>query len=180
MRSESVYALEVQKRTTMPNTLDYTSVAPEIMRPFMETAALLQKSGLEENLLCLVELRASQLNGCAFCLALHMREGQALGESSDRLSGVAAWHDAPWYSARERLALEWTEALTRVANGRPPEDLLSRLREHFNDKEIVYLTLAVTLINTYNRFNVAFGTSPARAEEVFKMLQQQRRVPVHA
>lgn len=163
----------------MDAKLDYTTVAPEIMRPFMETAGLLGKSGLQENLLTLVELRASQLNGCAFCLALHMREGQALGESSDRLSGVAAWHDAPWYSARERLALEWTEALTRVADARPSEDLLPRLREHFSDKEIVYLTLAVTLINSYNRFNVAFGTSPAHAEEVFQMLHRQR-TPVHA
>ncbi|MGH7738048.1 MAG: carboxymuconolactone decarboxylase family protein [Candidatus Tyrphobacter sp.] len=157
----------------MEAKLNYTTVVPEIMHPFMETSALLAKSGLERNLLNLVELRASQINGCAFCLALHMREGQALGESSDRLSGVAAWHDAPWYGARERLALEWTEALTRLSNGRPPDDLLARLREQFDDREIVYLTLAVTLINSYNRFNVAFGTSPEGADAVFRMIHPQ-------
>lgn len=163
----------------MDAKLDAMAVAPEVMRPFNEIGGLVLKSGLERNLLTLVELRASQLNGCAFCLALHMREGRALGESSDRLSGVAAWHDAPWYSARERLALEWTEALTRLADGRPPEDLLPRLREHFNDREIVYLTLAITLINSYNRFNVAFGTSPEGAEAVFNMLRRQAE-PAHA
>lgn len=163
----------------MSTKLEFTSVAPEVTRSLFEGSALLEKSGLEPALLTLMQLRASQLNRCAFCLALHMREGEALGESSDRLSGVAAWHDAPWYSERERIALEWTEALTQLAAAQPPTDLLGRMKAHFNEREIVYLTLAVTMINTYNRFNVAFGTSPAGADAVFKMLHP-RAVPAHA
>jgi AhpD family alkylhydroperoxidase len=154
----------------MSERINFQSVAPEVARPLFETGKLLEKSGLEPNLLTLVELRASQINGCAFCLALHMREGQAEGESIDRLVGIAAWHEAPWYSERERLALEWTEALTRVAIERPREGLLARMREHFSDRELVYLTLAITLINSYNRFNVGFGTSPELADAVFKQL----------
>jgi AhpD family alkylhydroperoxidase len=154
----------------MSAPIDYSSLAPEAVRPLYEAGKLLAKSGLEQNLLVLVELRASQINRCAFCLALHMREGQALGESIDRLTGVGAWREASWYSARERVAIEWTEALTEVARKQPDDDLLARVREQFNEREIVYLTLAVTLINSWNRFNVAFGTPPERAEEVFKML----------
>jgi alkylhydroperoxidase family enzyme len=108
-----------------------------------------------------------------------MREGQALGESSDRLSGVAAWRDAPWYSERERLALEWTEALTQLASQQPPSGLLERMKEQYNEREIVYLTLAVTTINTFNRFNIAFGTSPADADAVFKMIHPEA-APAHA
>lgn len=155
------------------------SVAPEVVRPLYDAAKLLAQSGLEHNLLVLVELRASQLNRCAFCLALHMREGQALGESSDRLCGLPAWREAPWYSARERAALEWTEALTLVADEYPSGDLLARMKEHFSEREIVYLTLAVNSINSWNRLNVAFGTSPERADAVFKMLHPDA-APAHA
>ncbi|MDQ6931161.1 MAG: carboxymuconolactone decarboxylase family protein [Candidatus Eremiobacteraeota bacterium] len=157
----------------MSTKINFTSAAPEVARSLFEAGALLAKSGLEPSLLTLVELRASQINRCAFCLALHMREGQALGESSDRLSGIAAWRDAPWYSERERAALEWTEALTQLAAQHPPSDLLGRMKAHYTEREIVYLTLAVTTINSYNRFNVAFGTSPADADAVFKMLHRE-------
>jgi len=139
----------------------------------METGSLVAKSGLEPNLITLVVLRASQMNRCAFCIALHMREGQAQGESSDRLSGVAAWRDAPWYNERERLALEWTEALTQLVGQHPPSGLLERMKEHYDERELVYLTLAVSSINTFNRFNVAFGTSPADADAVFKMMHSK-------
>lgn len=150
--------------------IDYVSVAPEVSRPLYEQGKLLAQSGLEPTLLGLVELRASQLNGCAFCLALHVREAQALGESIDRLAGLSAWREAPWYTARERAALEWTEALTLVAREHPEADIVARMREHFSDREIVYLTLAVSTINTWNRFNIAFGTPAERADEVFEML----------
>jgi AhpD family alkylhydroperoxidase len=154
----------------MSTTLDYQSVAPDVLRPLYEANKVLAKSGLESNLLALIELRASQLNGCAFCLALHTRELQALGESSDRISGLPAWRETPWYTERERAALEWTEALTLMANQHPHADLLRRTKEQFSEIEIVHLTLAINTINSWNRFNVAFGTSPERAETVFKML----------
>ena len=153
----------------MPEKLNYLSIAPEVARPLYESSKLLANSGLERGLLTLVEIRASQLNGCAFCLALHRREGEAAGESADRLYGLAAWHDAPWYSDRERAALEWTEALTQIAKERPAETLFDRMKEHFTEREIVYLTLAINTIGSWNRFNVAFGTSAARAEDLFDM-----------
>jgi AhpD family alkylhydroperoxidase len=155
------------------------SVAPEIVRALHDGAKLLSKSGLEPSLRVLIELRASQLNRCAFCLALHMREGQALKESSDRLNGLAAWREAPWYSGRERAALEWTEALTQLSDGYPDGELLARMRQQFNDREIVYLTLAINNINSWNRLNVAFGTSPERADAVFQMLHSEAS-PVRA
>ncbi len=154
----------------MSTTLDYLSVAPDVVRPLYDANKILAKSGLEPNLLTLIELRASQINGCAFCLALHTREAQAQGESNDRLSVLPAWREAPWYSPRERAALEWTEALTLVANQRPHPELLSRMKEHFSESEIVHLTLAINSINSWNRFNIAFGTSPEHAGTVFKML----------
>lgn len=154
----------------MSATIDFYSVAPEAARPLIEAGQLLAKSGLEPTLLSLVELRASQLNRCAFCLALHTREAHALGESGDRLSGLAAWREAPWYDARERAALEWTEELTLIAREHPPRERLAMMREHFTDREIAYLTLAVSTINAWNRLNVAFGTSPAGADAVFSML----------
>lgn len=157
----------------MSATIDFNSVAPEAARPLFEAGRLLAESGLEPALLSLVQLRASQLNRCAFCLALHAREAQALGESGDRLSGLAAWREAPWYSARERAALEWTEDLTLIAREHPPHERLAMMREHFTDREIVYLTLAVSTINAWNRLNVAFQTSPAAAGAVFDMLHAQ-------
>lgn len=160
----------------MSTTLDYQSVAPDVLRPLYEANNILAKSGLEPKLLALIELRASQINRCAFCLALHTREAEALGESGDRLIGLPAWREAPWYSARERAALEWTEALTQIADEPPNSNLLARMKEHFSESEIVYLTLAVNTINSWNRFNVAFGTSPALADTVFKMLHTNTAV----
>lgn len=157
-------------KKTMSVKINYQTVAPELLRPMYETSKLIAGSGLDRKLLTLVELRASQMNRCAFCLALHMREGKALGDTDDRLFGVAGWREASWYSARERAALEWTEALTAVAQAHPPADLAARMQEHFTERELVYLTHAIAVINTWNRLNVAFGTPPERAEDVFKML----------
>lgn len=159
----------------MTTKIDYQSEAPELLHPMYETGKLLAQSGLEPKLQTLVQLRASQINGCAFCLALHRREGHALGDTDDRMFGVAAWREAPWYSERERLALEWTEALTRIPAQRPADDLLPRLHEHFSNREIVYLTHAINAINAWNRLNVAFGTSPEYAQAVFERLR-----PSHA
>lgn len=154
----------------MSTTIDVLSIAPEVVRPLLDGGKLLAQSGLEPKLLSLVELRASQINRCAFCLALHTREAEALGESRDRLSGLAAWRDAPWYGARERAALEWTEALTLLAHEHPSRERLAAMKEHFTDREIAYLTLAIGTINAWNRLNVAFGTSPEGADAVFRML----------
>lgn len=154
----------------MSTKINYQSVAPEMLRPMYDASKLLAQSGLDRKLLTLVEIRASQLNRCAFCLALHMREGKALGDTDDRLFGVPGWREASWYTAQERAALEWTEALTAIAQQHPAADLTARMLEHFSERELVYLTHAVNMINAWNRLNVAFGTAPEYAEEVFNRL----------
>lgn len=157
----------------MAPKIDYTTVAPDAVRPLYEAAKTLAQSSLEPNLRMLVELRASQINGCAFCLALHSREAKVLGEEGDRITRLPAWREASWYTPRERAALEWTEALTLVAEKHPPKDLLARVREHFSDEELVYLTLAVATINSWNRFSIGFGVPPEAAGAVFEHLHSQ-------
>lgn len=151
--------------------LDYQAVAADAVAPLYAAAKVLAKSTLERELRCLVQVRASQINGCAFCLALHAREGDALGISLDRLMGVAAWQEASWYSDRERAALAWTEALTLVAQTHVPDDVYDEVRAVFTDRELADLTLAVTVINSWNRFAIAFRTPPEAAEAVFRRLQ---------
>jgi len=151
----------------MSEPLDYNTIAPEAIRPLFAAAQALRNSGLPANLLALVQIRASQINGCAFCLALHVREAEAMNEGGDRVACLPGWREASFYDPRERAALEWTEALTRISEARPDESILARVREQFNDKELVYLTLAIATINTWNRFNVGFHTPPERAQEVF-------------
>jgi AhpD family alkylhydroperoxidase len=116
----------------------------------------------------LVELRASQINGCAFCLTLHSLEAQAAGEEKKRLFSLAGWRDSHWFSERERAALEWTEHLTLNAERPPSDELLARMKEHFSDRELVFLTLCITTINDWNRFNVAFRTPADAAEPYFR------------
>lgn len=154
----------------MTKEIDYLSADPEVTRSLYDGAKVLARSGLDPKLTALVGMRASQINGCAFCLALHRREGEALGESADRMFGLDAWREAPWYGARERAALEWTEALTLVARRHPSEDLVSRMLEQFSERELVNLTMVIALVNTWNRFNIAFGTSPEKAGAAFERL----------
>lgn len=154
----------------MPQTLDITSIAPEVFRPLFAAAQQVRNSGLPENLLTLVEIRASQINGCAFCLALHAREAEAAGESRDRIACLPGWREASFYNERERAALEWTEALTRISQERPDESLLPRVRQQFDDKQLANLTLAIATINSWNRFNVGFHTPPELAQKVFEQM----------
>jgi AhpD family alkylhydroperoxidase len=140
----------------MEQSVDFSKLAPDAIRLFAQIADATRKSGLEPSILALVELRASQINHCAFCLVLHSLEAEALGEDSKKIASVAGWREAGWFSARERAALEWTEDLTLVADHRPSDELLAK-----------------TTINSYNRFNVAFRTPAEAAEPLFKQLQRQ-------
>jgi AhpD family alkylhydroperoxidase len=159
----------------MTKQLEYSTILPEVMKPLFAANAIVERSSLEPALRIWVALRASQINGCAFCIAMHCREAVALGEDGDRMWGLPAWREASWYSDRERAALEWTEALTRVADGPPSDELYARVREQFDDGEVVALTLAVNLINVWNRFNVAFHTAPETVEAVLAQYH-----PAHA
>jgi AhpD family alkylhydroperoxidase len=157
----------------MEQSVDFSKLAPDAIRLFAQLGEASRKSGLEESILALVELRASQINHCAFCLVLHTLQAEALGADNKKIASVAGWREASWFNERERAALEWTEDLTLVADHRPSDELLAKMREVFSDKELVYLTLAVTVINSYNRFNVAFRTPAEAAEPLFRQLQRQ-------
>jgi len=137
--------------------LQADKIAPEVFKTVLQVSAYIHNhSGLEPSLLNLVYLRASQINGCAWCIDMHTKDARALGETEQRLYLVSAWREAPFYTERERAALAWTEAVTLVAKDHVQDDVYEHVRPQFTDKELVNLTLAVTQINTWNRFNVAF------------------------
>jgi AhpD family alkylhydroperoxidase len=119
-----------------------------------------EASGLEPAMLELIKLRASQLNGCAYCIDMHWKDARARGESEQRLYGLDAWREAPYYTDRERAALAWTEAVTRVADGHVPDEVYRQARAQFGEAELVNLTLAVVAINGWNRFAIAFRSPP--------------------
>ncbi len=140
---------------------DFHKLAPEVraaLGPLNQSA--IDAGGLETSLIELVKIRASQINGCAFCLDMHTREARALGEREDRLHVLAAWAESPAFSDRERAALAWTEALTLVAGGHVPDPVYEQAKTAFSDKELAYLTAAVVAINGWNRVAVAFRFLP--------------------
>jgi AhpD family alkylhydroperoxidase len=118
----------------------------------------LAKSSIEPNLQHLIYFRVSQINGCAYCLDMHSKDLRAAGETEQRLYTIAAWREAPFYSDRECAALAWAEAVTLVTQGAVPDEVYQQARKQFSEEEMIDLTLAVTTINTYNRFNIAFRT----------------------
>jgi len=142
----------------MHQRLDYKSASPEAFKAMLATETQVHRSGLEESLLELVKTRASQINGCAWCLDMHTKDARARGETEQRLHLITAWREAPCYSERERAALAWTEAVTHIAVQGVPEAVYAEARRHFDEKALVDLTLAIVAINGWNRMNVAFQT----------------------
>jgi AhpD family alkylhydroperoxidase len=130
------------------------------MRAMLSLSGYEARCGLEPSLLELVKLRASQINGCAYCLDMHTKDARARGESEQRLYLLDAWRESPFYSERERAALAWTEAVTLVAESRVPDAVYEEVRRHFSDDEVLALTMAVVTINAFNRLNVALRTVP--------------------
>jgi AhpD family alkylhydroperoxidase len=140
--------------------LDYYQASPGIIKAMYGLEQHNNASGLDKTLAELVRLRASQINGCAFCLDMHVTEARANGETERRLATVAAWRETPFFTPRERAALEWTEALTLVASSRVPDAVWEAVKPHFTDKEIADLTLLIVSINGWNRIAVAFRKMP--------------------
>jgi AhpD family alkylhydroperoxidase len=140
----------------MKPRLDVTRVSPKALNAMYGLEAHVQNSGLDHRLLHLVKMRASQLNGCAYCLDVHSKDARAAGESEQRLYLLDAWREVDLYDERERAALEWTEALTRIADGHVPDVVYAAAREHFSEEELVNLALAVVAINGWNRLAIAF------------------------
>ncbi len=142
----------------MSARIDYSKVTPGVLEVMFGFGKYLRKCGLPKELLDLVYLRASQLNGCAYCLDMHWKDLRAEGESEQRLYGLDAWEESPYYTGRERAALAWTEAVTRLTDRDVPDAVFEEARRHFSEKELADLTLAIVGINGWNRLNVAFHT----------------------
>src|SRR5712691_11443854 len=145
-------------------------VAPGVYQAMLGLETYLHQSGLELPLLHLIKLRASQINGCAYCIDMHWKDLRAIGENEQRLYGLDAWRESPYYPDRERAALAWAEAVALVTEGRVPDEVFEEAHRHFNDEELANLSLAVVAINGWSRLNIAFRTvpgayQPARREE---------------
>ncbi|TAM12790.1 MAG: carboxymuconolactone decarboxylase family protein [Nevskiaceae bacterium] len=136
-------------------SVQYYSVSPKGFEAMRNLQGYVEQSGLEHSLLELVKMRASQINGCAYCLDMHSKDARAMGETEQRLYGLNAWREAPYYTARERAALAWTEAVTRVSKG-VPEDAEAEAHKQFSEKELVDLTFAIIAINGWNRLAIPF------------------------
>ncbi|HEU4414747.1 MAG TPA: carboxymuconolactone decarboxylase family protein [Candidatus Angelobacter sp.] len=144
----------------MESRINYVKAAPGVFKAMLDVGHYLLECGLEEPLLNLVNLRASQINGCAYCLDMHWKDLRAEGENEQRLYSLDAWRESPYYTDRERAALEWTEAVTLVTDGHVPDEVYERARQQFDEKQLADLTLAVVSINGWNRLNIASRTVP--------------------
>jgi AhpD family alkylhydroperoxidase len=140
----------------MSERIDYSKVSPAALRAMFGLEKYVHGCGLEAPLLELVKMRASQINGCAYCLDMHSKDARAAGETEQRLYLLSAWREAPFYTERERAALAWTEALTLVSEDHVPDEVYEQASAHFSEKELVDLSLAVVAINGWNRLAVGF------------------------
>jgi AhpD family alkylhydroperoxidase len=140
----------------MTPRLNFYTASPQAIKAMLAMTNTVKELGLEPSLLELIKLRASQLNGCAFCVDMHATDARKGGESERRLYALSVWREAPFFSDRERAALAWTEALTQVAHTHAPDEDYALLKAHFTEKEMVDVTLAITTINSWNRFAVGF------------------------
>jgi len=140
--------------------LDAMKISPAAYRALAGLQAYVDQSGLERTVLDLVKIRASQINGCAFCLVMHTTDARKAGESDERMHLLNAWREAPVFTERERAALGWIEALTLVADGHVPDEVYEQARKHFSEKELVDLSAAAVAINGWNRVAIAFRATP--------------------
>ncbi|MGC1463434.1 MAG: carboxymuconolactone decarboxylase family protein [Terracidiphilus sp.] len=144
----------------MPQRLRYGKAFPEGIRALFELGRVINESGLEPSLIELVKTRASQMNGCAYCIDMHTKDARAAGETEQRLYALSAWEETPFYTPRERAALAWTEAITNIQQGHAPDEVYEEVRKEFSEAELVKLTFAIAQINTWNRISIAFRVEP--------------------
>ena len=142
----------------MEERFSISKVAPGVYHAMLGLENYLKTCGLEENLLHLIRLRASQINGCAYCLDMHWKDLAALGEKEQRMYGLDAWRESTYYTDRERAALAWTEAVTNVHEGHVPDEVYDQAKKQFSEKELANLTLAVVAINGWNRLAISSRT----------------------
>ncbi len=151
----------------MTQRLDYSQQSPALFKKFLEFSLAMQASSIEEPLRLLVEVRASQMNGCAFCLDMHVKQARIHGERELRLHHVAIWRESTLFSPRERAALAWTEALTRIPEGGVSDALFDSVRTQLSEKEITDLTFEIMAINGWNRASVAFRAVPGSLDKMY-------------
>jgi AhpD family alkylhydroperoxidase len=141
----------------MSRRIDFVEQAPGAVRALLGIGQFVRSSGLEQSLFHLIEIRASYTNGCAYCVDMHTKEARAAGETEQRLFGIPVWHETPYYTPRERAALAWTDALTKLGEHGVPDSLYQEVREHFSEQEMIALTMAVISINAWNRIVIPLG-----------------------
>ena len=144
----------------MQQRLDAMKISPGAYKAMAGLQAYVDQSGFDKTILELIKIRASQINGCAFCLVMHTNDARKRGETDERMHLLNAWHEAPVFTARERAALAWTEAVTLVAEEHVPDSVYQEVKRHFSEKELVDLTAAIVTINSWNRLCVAFRIQP--------------------
>lgn len=144
----------------MKTRINYLRAAPGIYESMDALDRYLSKSSLEKPLLFLIQLRASQINGCAYCLDMHWKDLRKLGENEQRLYSLGAWREIPYYNERERAALAWTEAVTMITNGHVADDIFEETQKHFTEKEMADLTFAIATINAWNRLSISARLLP--------------------
>ena len=150
----------------MSQRLDYYSTSPDLSKKLFELSGALKKGSLGNTLLDLVNIRASQLNGCAVCLDMHCKEAKIHGERELRIYHVPIWRESPLFSDAEKAALEWTEAVTRLSDHGVDDEVYDRVRAQFSEDQISELTFAIGVINLWNRLNISFRTVPGSADEM--------------
>lgn len=153
----------------MQPRLDPQNVAPGAYRAMAGLETYIRHSGLEPSLLHLIKLRASQINGCAYCIDMHSKDARAEGDTEQRLYALNAWRETPFYTERERAALAWTEAVTLISQNHVPDELYEEVKTQFSDEELANLTLAIVAINGWNRLAIAFRALPGSYQPAQQM-----------
>jgi AhpD family alkylhydroperoxidase len=141
----------------MSRRINFHELAPGAIKALLGIDQFVRSSGLEHSVYELVKIRASYQNGCAYCVDMHTKDARAAGETEQRLLGIPIWHETPYYTPRERAALSWTEAVTKLGEHGVPDSVYSEVREHFSEQEMIALTMAVISINAWNRIVVPLG-----------------------
>ena len=159
----------------MQPRLDVQKAAPGAVHAMLALQGYIDKSTrIEPALLELVKMRASQINGCAYCLDMHSKDARARGETEQRLYALNAWRETPFYTERERAALAWTEAITKISDGQAPDSAYEEVRRHFKDEELVNLTLAIVAINGWNRLAIGFRAVPGEYQPAARKAEAAR------
>ena len=151
----------------MTQRIAYSQQSPTLFKKFLEFSSALREAGIDQHIYDLVDIRASQLNGCAFCLDMHVKEAKIHGERQLRLHHVSIWRESSLFSARERAALAWTEVLTKLPEHGVSDEAFAEARSQFSEKELADLTFLVMAINGWNRVSVAFRTPPGSADKAY-------------